>query len=260
MHSQDSAASKPSQVEAPSAYPNSTDGLRQLLRDMILAAQNGDRATLQAEIKDTEIPNYKIWFTTTFNQGRGESWASPYGEMLGRHENEFEALILELAQQEGDLSAQKLDAAKMYDPLTVPLDLYLADWKETGAAKGRNVSHIGYFWFLDGKFRWDSTTEFSREPPKRLTDFTPFKIVKQTTPVYPPDAKARGVQGTVKLQVTIEIDGSVTVLGVISGDPLLSPAATSAVRQWRYEPSRIKDQPVSTNTAIEINFALNRQP
>jgi len=96
--------------------------------------------------------------------------------------------------------------------------------------------------------------------PQLVIDFTPFKIVKQTAPVYPPEAKAQGVQGTVKLQVTIEIDGSVKVLGVISGDPLLSPAATSAVRQWRYEPSRIKGQPVPTDTAIEVNFVLNRQP
>jgi TonB family protein len=259
---QDSTESKSEQIgttPAP-AYQNSTDGLRQLLHEMIQAAKNGDRATLQAQIKDTEIPNYKIWFTTTFNQGRGESWAGPYGESLGRHENEFEDLMLELAQQEGEVSVQKLDAAKIYDPLTVPLDLYLADWKKTDAPKGQDVNHIGYFWFLDGKFRWDSTTEFVRVQPKRLTDFTPPKIVKQTAPVYPPEAKAQGVQGAVKLQVTIEIDGTVTVLGVVSGDPLLSSAATSAVRQWRYEPSRIKGQPATTNTTIEVNFVLNRQP
>ena len=260
IRSQDSAASKPSQVGTTAAYPNSTEGLRQLLYEMVLAAKNGDRATLQAQIKDTEIPNYKIWFTTTFNQGRGESWAGPYGEMLDKHENEFEAFMLQLALQEGELSVQKLDAAKMFDPLTVPLDLYLADWKKAGAPKGQDIDHIGYFWFLDGKFRWDSTVEFAREPPKRLTDFTPFKIVKKVAPVYPTEAQAQGVQGTVKLQVTIETDGTVKVLGVISGDPLLSPAATNAVRKWRYEPSRIKGQPVPTNTTIEVNFALNRQP
>ena len=143
IRSQDSRASKPAQVAATLAYPNSADGLRQLLHDMMLAAKNGDRATLQAQIKDTEILNYKIWFTTTFSQGRGESWAGPYGERLSRHEDEFEAFMMELAQQEGELSVQKLDAAKLYDPLTVALDLYLADWKKTGAPKGQDVSHIG---------------------------------------------------------------------------------------------------------------------
>jgi TonB family protein len=259
---QDSKESKSKQIGttlAP-AYQNSIDGLRQLLDEMIQAARNDDRAALQAQIKDTEIPNYKIWFTTTFNQGRGDSWAGPYGERLVRHENEFEDLIMELAQQDGEVSVQKLDAAKMYDPLTVPLDLYLADWKKTDAPKGQDVIHIGYFWFLDGKFRWDSTTEFVRVQPKPFTDFTPPKIVKQTPPVYPPEAKAQGVQGTVKLQVTIEINGTVTVLGIISGDPLLSPAATSAVRQWRFEPSRIKGHPATTNTTIEVNFVLDHQP
>jgi TonB family protein len=260
IRSQDSIASKPSQVEPTPAYPNSTDGLRQLLREMMLAAKNGDRASLQTQIRDTEIPNYKIWFTTTFNQGRGESWAGPYGEMLSRHENEFEAFILQLAQQEGEFSVQKLDAARMYNPLTVPLDLYLADWKKAGAPKGQDIDHVGYFWFLDGKFRWDSTTEFVRVQRSRSLEFIPPKIVKRIAPVYPPEALAQGVQGTVKLQVTIETDGSVKVLGVVSGDPLLSPAATTAVRQWRYEPGRIKGQPASTDTTIEVNFALSRQP
>jgi len=254
--SQDSTTAEPSQVGTTPAYPNNPDGLRQLLHEMMLAAKNSDRTTLQAQIKDTEIPNYKIWFTTTFNQGRGESWAGPYGEMLSRHENEFEGFMLKLAQQEGEVSVQKLDAAKRFDPLTVPLDLYLADWKNS-APKGQDIIHIGYFWFLDGKFRWDSTDDFFGGPPKPLLDFTPFRIVEKIAPVYPPEAKAQGVQGTVKLHVSIQTDGSVKLLEVISGDPLLSPAAMSAVRQWRYEPGRVKGKPVNVDTTIEVNFTLN---
>ncbi len=141
--------------------------------------------------------------------------------------------------------------------MSVPLDYYLADWKKVGAPVGHDIDHIGYFWFLAGKFRWDSTVEFVRVQPKGM-DFTEFKIVKKIAPVYPPEALAQGVQGTVKLHVTIQKDGSVKVMDVISGDPLLSPAALNAVRQWRYEPGRVKGKPVDVDTSIDVNFNLNQ--
>ena len=39
-------------------------------------------------IRDMEIPNYENWFTTTFGQEKGESWAEPYGELLQKNQRE----------------------------------------------------------------------------------------------------------------------------------------------------------------------------
>jgi TonB family protein len=238
-------------------YTDNTDGLRQLLQSMLTAAKERDYSRLSALIKETEIPNYQVWFTATFGQDKGESWAGPYGKNLIQNQKEFQEFIKQLAQEVGEISVQKLDATKMYDTLTVPLDIFLADWKKLAGSKGQAVDHIGYFMFIDGKFRWDSTVEFIRVQPKGM-DFTEFKIIKKIAPTYPPEAMAEGVQGTVKLHVTIQTDGSVKVLEVISGDPLLSPAALSAVRQWRYEPGRVKGKPVNVDTTIEVDFTLNK--
>jgi TonB family protein len=61
--------------------------------------------------------------------------------------------------------------------------------------------------------------------------------VKQVAVVYPPAAKKAGIQGKVRLRVSINPDGSVMDMRPLTGDPLLMKAALEAVRQWRYLPS-----------------------
>ena len=75
--------------------------------------------------------------------------------------------------------------------------------------------------------------------------------VKQVPPVYPPAAKKAGIQGIVRLRVTINKDGSVMDIRVLSGNPQLVKASLEAVQQWRYAPS--KDVRVTVAT---INFTL----
>jgi protein TonB len=51
-------------------------------------------------------------------------------------------------------------------------------------------------------------------------------------------------------------DGSVTVQNVAVGDPILSPAAIEAVRQWRYEPTMLNGEPIEVETKISVVFTL----
>jgi protein TonB len=64
------------------------------------------------------------------------------------------------------------------------------------------------------------------------------------------------IQGLVVLQATIGKDGSVENLHVISGHPLLAPAAIRAVQQWRYKPYYLNGEPVEVETYINVNFTL----
>jgi protein TonB len=75
--------------------------------------------------------------------------------------------------------------------------------------------------------------------------------------VYPPDAKKAGIEGTVRVKVVIETDGSVQPLGVESGHPLLAPAAIEAVRQWKYRPTMVQGEPVEVTTVVDVTFALD---
>ena len=55
-------------------------------------------------------------------------------------------------------------------------------------------------------------------------------------PVYPPEARRMHVEGNVVIDAMVTASGQVDELKLVSGDPLLAPAAMEAVRQWRYTP------------------------
>jgi TonB family protein len=84
----------------------------------------------------------------------------------------------------------------------------------------------------------------------------PIKLVKQTRPLYPPEAKAARLSGLVKLEATIGKDGKIQNLRITSGHPLLAAAAYDAVRLWEYTPAQKDGQPVEAVATIDVNFSL----
>ena len=84
--------------------------------------------------------------------------------------------------------------------------------------------------------------------------------VRQPRPVYPPLAKQARIQGVVKLSAVISKDGTIMELAVISGHPLLAPAALEAVKQWVYQPTLLNGEPVEVATQIDVNFTLSQFP
>jgi TonB family protein len=81
-------------------------------------------------------------------------------------------------------------------------------------------------------------------------------LLVKVTPTYPPAAKQARVQGVVKMEASIDTTGRVTELALISGDPLLVPAATDAVSKWVYKPTLLNDKPVEVVTQVDVNFTL----
>jgi periplasmic protein TonB len=81
-------------------------------------------------------------------------------------------------------------------------------------------------------------------------------LMRRVQPVYPPQALAMRIQGSVQLKATISKDGSIRDLTLISGQGALSRAAMEAVRQWKYKPYYLDGQPVEIQTQITINFKL----
>jgi len=62
--------------------------------------------------------------------------------------------------------------------------------------------------------------------------------------------------GTVILQATISKEGSIENLQLISGHPMLAPAAIEAVKQWKYKPYLLNGEPVEVETQVQVNFTL----
>ena len=97
--------------------------------------------------------------------------------------------------------------------------------------------------------------------PKRITiggNVQQAKLVRQPKPVYPPLAKQARISGVVHLAAVISKDGTIQDLKVISGHPLLIPAALEAVKQWVYQPTLLNGEPVEVSTQIDVNFTLSQ--
>lgn len=85
-------------------------------------------------------------------------------------------------------------------------------------------------------------------------------LLSKVQPVYPAEAKASRLQGSVVMHAIIGKDGNIQSADVISSpSPLLSQAAIDAVKQWRYRPYLLNGTPVEVDTQITVNFTLEPQ-
>lgn len=59
-------------------------------------------------------------------------------------------------------------------------------------------------------------------------------------PVYPAEARAEGIEGTVVVEYRVSAEGEVLEPRVVSAEPpgVFDQAALTAVRTWRYRPPR----------------------
>ena len=62
-------------------------------------------------------------------------------------------------------------------------------------------------------------------------------LIHRVEPPYPAIARSARIQGSVMLKAVIDREGSIQDLELVSGHPMLVPAAIGAVRQWRYRPT-----------------------
>lgn len=82
-------------------------------------------------------------------------------------------------------------------------------------------------------------------------------LVYKVQPKYPIEARYARIQGSVVLGAVISKDGSIEGLTLISGHPMLAPAAVDSVKQWRYKPYLLMGNPVEVDTEILVNFTLS---
>jgi protein TonB len=86
------------------------------------------------------------------------------------------------------------------------------------------------------------------------------KLVKQTVPVYPEEARKKGIQGEIMVQILVGTDGSVKEATIVSnktGSKDFEKAALDAVKQWKFEPGKLDGKPVEVNVVVPIKFKLD---
>ena len=81
-------------------------------------------------------------------------------------------------------------------------------------------------------------------------------LTNRVEPTYPTVARLARIHGDVVLTAIIDKDGNIENLQLVSGHPMLAPAAIDAVKQWRYKPYLLNGQPVEVETTITVNFEL----
>lgn len=87
----------------------------------------------------------------------------------------------------------------------------------------------------------------SVKPPVKIFD---------VQPEYSDTARAANVQGVVIVELRIGTDGSVRHARILRSISLLDDAALEAVRQWRYEPVYLNDEPVEVVMTVTVDFRL----
>jgi protein TonB len=98
------------------------------------------------------------------------------------------------------------------------------------------------------------------EPVKRIRvsqGVSQGMVIRKIDPVYPKLALAARVTGVVLLKAVIDRQGAITEVQVISGHPILVPAAIEAVKQWRYRPYSLNGEPVEVETNITVTFQIS---
>jgi TonB family protein len=278
--------SSPSMQSTANPYPNSTDGLQQLATDMLSAQQKGGD-TLAPFLQALVLPRSQEWFVNVFGDANGQQYAAFYdawGDM--RNSQLTGDLVRALAAKMVPATAYRFDQAgdsgttdkdnRILNFRRRPEPLYAVEFK---SASGETM-RWEYFVFVDGSFRYlgplpephaavnpsaqptasaPAGPAPSAEMPKRVRiagDVIQAQLVHVVQPIYPPEALANRLEGSVVLHAILAPDGSVQSMDVQSGNSVFVNAAETAVKQWRYQPVLLNGSPVAVDTTITVNFQL----
>jgi hypothetical protein len=153
-------------------YPNTTEGLQNLMNDILSSTRRGDREKVGELMKQTEFADYAHYFVSTFDPDpqTGKSWAITYQQYLAENEDHLRQLLETLAKDEdGKILVRKAneDPAPgrgfewgMLHYARVPIDVYRVTLVFRQLPDGPAES-LGYLVYADGMFRWDSIVPFA---------------------------------------------------------------------------------------------------
>ena len=84
----------------------------------------------------------------------------------------------------------------------------------------------------------------------------PPRLLSGPAAIYPILAQQSKLHGMVVIEAIIDERGNVIREKVISGHPLLVPAAMKAVSQRKYEPTILDGEPTQVDLRVEVSFQL----
>src|SRR5262249_38324817 len=91
-----------------------------------------------------------------------------------------------------------------------------------------------------------------KDAPGVSVELAESNLLHRAPVEYPVEARAKGIQGTVTLDVDIDENGAVTDARVVSGPQELRRAALQSVLQWHYS----KNMPLPAKAQVNVRFDL----
>ena len=94
-------------------------------------------------------------------------------------------------------------------------------------------------------------------PYRPGSGITPPQLLREVKPDYTDDARRRGIEGDVVLEIVVRSDGSVGEVKVLQGlGGGLDRRAIDAVRQWKFSPAKRFGNPVDVLVEVAVEFKL----
>lgn len=89
-------------------------------------------------------------------------------------------------------------------------------------------------------------------------DVKPVALFR-TRPVYPAGAMSKNVTGRVSFKMLVDRDGMIKTVEILEAEPsgVFEEATVNAVRQWRFQPAKVKGEPVSCWCRSSIKYELD---
>lgn len=98
----------------------------------------------------------------------------------------------------------------------------------------------------------------SAAPQERPSkDVSAPQVVREYKPNYPDSAKAKGIRGSVELEVVVKKDGTVGEVKVKKSlDAELDEEAVKAMKKWEFKPGTKEGKAVDVLVDVEMTFNL----
>ncbi len=94
------------------------------------------------------------------------------------------------------------------------------------------------------------------EEPLRVSEAEGIKAaIEKTAPEYPPMAKQMRITGRVVVEAFVDLEGNVEKTQPVSGNAILSAAASRAVKMWKFKPFTVEGKP--TKAIVRLAFTFN---
>jgi len=79
--------------------------------------------------------------------------------------------------------------------------------------------------------------DVARDSRKTASESQASRPVHREPPVYPQEARAKGIEGNVVLAIVVDKQGNVIRARVVEGDKIFWKAALTAIKAWKFSPA-----------------------